>query len=79
MKGIIVFYIEVGTLPPAKAEMFIERVKAQNKEIIEKLKADNYEALFVPLRPNSNTRVDFIPLDGFYEEEESWKKGYNDD
>ncbi len=59
LKGCLVFYIDVGQLPPYKAEAFVERMKDNFRS--ERLKK-NYELIFVPVRPNGNTRVEFIPF-----------------
>lgn len=72
-----VFYIDVGTLPPFKAEAFIDRVKDQYRKkkvfnsrgggtgasaVEEKWSPQSIEEDFwIPLRPNSNTRVETLP------------------
>lgn len=59
LKGCLVFYVDVGQLPPYKAEAFVERMAARfNSERLKK----NYEIMFIPVRPNSQTRVEYIPL-----------------
>lgn len=64
MKGMLVFYQDVGQLPPFKAEAFIERVKDRFREdgLLQKLKANGYEIMFLPVRPNSQTRVEMVPM-----------------
>ena len=71
-----VFYIDVGQLPPFKAEAFIDRLKDQFR----KRKTTNQsgssganqveerwmppaqdEDYWLPVRPNSNTRIDTLP------------------
>jgi hypothetical protein len=64
IKGMLVFYIDVGQLPPFKAEAFVERWKdnCSRDGFFEKLKAQGYEMIFIPVRPNSQTRVEMVPL-----------------
>jgi len=63
IKGILVYYIDVGQLPPYKAEAFIERVKDRcNKDnFLTRLKEQGYESFWIPVRPNSQTRVEMVP------------------
>ncbi len=73
-----VFYIDVGTLPPFKAEAFIERMKDQFRkkkvatsqgtsrgsanQVEERWHAPAQdEDYWIPIRQNSNTRVDTLP------------------
>ena len=72
-----VFYIDVQTLPPYKAEAFIERMKDQFKKkkvparggvqngasgVEEKWHAPAAdEDYWIPIRPNTNTRVETLP------------------
>jgi intein/homing endonuclease len=71
-----VFYIDVQQLTPAKAEAFIERMKDQFKKkkspknnspegassVEERWHAPSAdEDFWVPIRPNSNTRVETLP------------------
>jgi len=65
IKGILVFYVDVGQLPPYKAEAFVERMKDQlNKnDFFERLKKQNYEVLLFPVRPNSRTCIDMVPIE----------------
>lgn len=57
-KGTLIFYIDVGTMPPANADLFVHRVK---DSIVTPRLQKHYELVFIPIRPNSNTRVEFIP------------------
>ena len=59
MNGMMIFYIDIGQLPPYKAEAFVERCKDNFKN--KKLKKNGIECIFIPVRPNSKTRVEFIP------------------
>ena len=73
-----VFYIDVGQLPPYKAEAFMERLKDQFRK--KKVATGNRgqaggaasveerwhapaadEDYWLPIRPNSNTRIDTLP------------------
>ena len=74
-----VFYIDVGTLPPFKAEAFIERLKDQFRKkkvshhqgqsggynpnaVDEKYHAPAVdEDFWLPIRPNSNTKIETLP------------------
>ena len=71
-----VFYIDVGQLPPFKAEAFVERIKDQfRKRKIFNNKNTNGassveerwqppaqdEDLWMPTRPNSNSRIETLP------------------
>ena len=66
MRGILVFYMNVGALPPYKAEVFLERMREQ---LLRPLQAasrplpEDVGVLFVPVRPPDQTRVDYLPLD----------------
>ena len=64
LKGVLVFYQDVGQLPPFKTEAFLERVKDRFREdgFIKRLKDNGYEIMFLPVRPNSTTRVEMIPM-----------------
>lgn len=64
IKGIMVFYIDVGMLPPFKAEAYIDRYKDKLKQdgLIDQLRSQGYETLWVPVRPNSTTRIEMVPL-----------------
>jgi len=71
-----VFYIDVGQLPPFKAEAFIDRLKDQFRkrkitsnrgtpganQIEERWQPPAQdEDYWLPIRPNSNTRIDTLP------------------
>lgn len=72
-----VFYIDIGQLPPFKAEAFIERLKDQfrKKKVVKSNNTqsgpsaveERYHApaqdedFWLPLRPNSNTRIETLP------------------
>ena len=72
VNGFMVFYIDVGQLPPFKAEAFLERLKDKYKKKNKKLKESGIEAIWIPVRPNSNTRVEFFP---FSDEAKGWATG----
>ena len=71
-----VFYIDVGQLPPFKAEAFIDRLKDQFRkrkvtsnsgspganQVEERwMPPAQDEDYWLPIRPNSNTRIDTLP------------------
>jgi hypothetical protein len=70
-----VFYVDVGQLPPHKAEAFIDRLKdqfrkrkiAQNNGLGANQVEERWqppaqdEDYWLPLRPNSNTRIETLP------------------
>jgi hypothetical protein len=72
-----VFYIDVGQLPPNKAEAFVERMKSQfrkkkissNRPGVQGANSveERYHApavdedFWLPIRPNSNTKIDTLP------------------
>lgn len=72
-----VFYIDVGQLPPFKAEAFMERLKDQfrKKKVVRNNNTQSGasaveerwhppaqdEDYWLPLRPNSNTRIETLP------------------
>jgi hypothetical protein len=61
MKGLLTIYCDVGQLPPYKAMAFIERLKESWKTVLERLPED-YGVIFIPVRSNSMTRVETVPL-----------------
>lgn len=61
-KGMMVFYIDVGQLPPYKAEAFVERWKDTCKKQTKKLRKSGIESIWIPVRPNSQTCVEFLPM-----------------
>ena len=72
-----IFYVDVGQLPPFKAEAFMERLKDQyrKKKVVNNLNTQQGasavderwhapsvdEDYWVPIRQNSNTRIDTLP------------------
>lgn len=64
LEGFIVLFIDVGSLPPFKAEAFVERVKDQWKKT--KRNPDltaNWETIWIPSR-TQETHAEFYPLNG---------------
>jgi len=64
LEGVMVFYVDVGQLPPYKAEAFIDRMKDQfgKTKTYKKLKKAGVDTIWMPVRPNSQTRVEFMPM-----------------
>lgn len=58
LKGLLVFYIDVGPLPPFKAERFIERIKIEFAHIKLRIPLE-YEIMFLSVK-NENTRIELI-------------------
>ena len=61
-KGIVAFMVDVGTLPPFKAEAFLDRVKDKLKQEGERRGLDGWEMFFMPVRPPQKTRVEVFSL-----------------
>ena len=62
MNGLFVIYLDVGNLPPDRVNAHVNQQKETISDLIVKLKADGYEILVLPIRPNSETRVEMISL-----------------
>jgi hypothetical protein len=64
IKNLLVFHIDVGQLPPFKAEAFIERLKDSfnTDGIVDRLREQGHEILWLPCRPNSSTHVELVQL-----------------
>lgn len=64
LEGFITFYVNVGSLPPFKAEAFIDRLKDQWKK---NEKPDslikNWQTLWIPTR-TEDTHTEFYPVNG---------------
>ena len=58
-KGLLVFYVNVGQLPPFKAEAFIERMK--DKFRLEEVKKV-CEVVYIPVR-DQKTKVEYISFE----------------
>jgi hypothetical protein len=70
-RGVLVFYVNVGQLPPNRAEAFLERMKASflaapQENLAWKL-PDDVGTFWIPVR-NQDTYVDFISFEGFNED-----------
>lgn len=52
LAGVIVFYVNVGMLPPKKGEEFVKTYKKNLKDegFLDKMKENGYEVIFVPNR-----------------------------
>lgn len=62
LKGILVFHVSVGQLPPAKGEAFIDRLKQKYKNVLDRL-PKNWDTMWIPIRDHTGTRVEVIRLD----------------
>jgi hypothetical protein len=62
-KGFIVLTLNVGMLPPFKAEAFCERTKKHWKESDTRRALDEWEIVVMPVRPPQETKIEFFPLD----------------
>jgi hypothetical protein len=62
VNGFMVFYIDVGQLPPHKAEALLERVRDRYRHETRRLQESGVESMWIPVRPNSETRVEFFPV-----------------
>ena len=60
LDALVVFYIDVGNLPPFNAEAYIERMKVKFKPALSRLR-ENVGTLFIPVR-NESTRVESLSL-----------------
>jgi hypothetical protein len=66
LEGFIVFHVNVGSLPPYKAEAFIERLKERWKKDKENGKGEliaNWQTIWIPTR-TQDTEAYFYPLNG---------------
>jgi len=66
MKGILVFYVDVGQLPPFKAEAFLESFKDTFYKDQEKglsIFPAGVGIVWVPSRPPTRTRVEYIAFE----------------
>lgn len=63
-KGALVFYINVGQIPPVNAEAFLDRVKDNllNKRADKAKLPEDIAIFFVPVRPPQETLVEFVPF-----------------
>ena len=59
MKGLIVFYINVGDMTPKAADKYVEKVKADNAETLGAI-PDEWGVVFLQVR-NEMTRVETTP------------------
>lgn len=63
LKGVMVFYFDVATMAPEKAEDYLKRWKDRinEKGFLDRLKAQDIDSLFIPVR-QQETRVEYIKL-----------------
>lgn len=82
LEGFIVLFVNVGSLPPFKAEAFIERLKDKCKKSDNDLTA-NWETIWIPSR-TEETHAEFYPVNGQKDVEgrlkqvEGWLLEYED-
>lgn len=67
-KGVLVFYLNVGQLPPFKAEAYVDRVKerlfAPSETQTHASLPKNISVIILPVRYPNETFVDYIPFEG---------------
>lgn len=62
LKGVLVFYINVGQLPPAKADAFIERMQSHIEKKLPNRLPDTWTTLWLPTR-DTDTHVETMRFD----------------
>lgn len=65
IKGILTFYIDVGNLDPFKADALLDHMKDnfdKQDNLTERLRQQGYECIWIPVRPNSQTRIELTNL-----------------
>jgi hypothetical protein len=88
VKGLLVFYIDVGRLPPFRAEAFIDRMKEKFQDDQKRnfILPHDIGCFFVPVR-GSHTRVDYIAFDAedadriedFANRLRKWEEGWKEE
>lgn len=66
IRNLIVFYVDIGQLPPDKAEAFagnLERIFNEKYGLSEKLEKQGTLVMWMPVRPGSSSHVEVIPID----------------
>jgi len=61
-RGLLVYTVDVGQMPPLKAEAYISRLKEQHKELNDRLRRSNIESIYIASRTHGTT-VQYIELD----------------
>lgn len=61
IKGVIVFYWNVGTIPTKEIEPFFENLKSKIVDVTNDLKASDYDVVWIPNRGGLN-RIELLPL-----------------
>ena len=59
--GIVTWKVAVGQLPPNAAESLVQKTKADNQQVIDKLLAANYECVFLPVHYGDSS-MEFMRL-----------------
>lgn len=65
-RGILVIYMNVGNLPPFKAEALIERAKDRYMKSLTGASVplpDDISVMFMPVRPPEESFVDYVPFE----------------
>jgi hypothetical protein len=61
LKGFLVFTVNVGQLPPFKAEAFCERLKDQ---LVKQRQDPGWQVIVMPVRPPQETKFEVVIVDG---------------
>ncbi len=60
--GVLVFYVDIGNLPTKKGVELVESFKERFRDFTTKMKANNYEVIWVPNRYYQGTHVELLKL-----------------
>lgn len=63
-KGFIVYYVNVGYIPFAKVESFVERVKDHWTKTDIRKALDDWELMIIPVRPPQETKIEIFSVVG---------------
>lgn len=61
MKGAIIYYLNIGQLPPVKVDAYIKKQTKGLKVFIQKLKQKDLEFIVIPTRDRA-TSMEVLPL-----------------
>lgn len=62
LKGIVMFRVDVGQLPPFNADAYMTKFKEENAELIKKLTEQSYATVFLKNR-SGLTSIELCPLE----------------